>query len=285
MSQHNIHKTVLITGCSSGLGLSMTKLLLAHDWRVIATARDLEKSTELLNFQHPLLSILKLDVTNVADREVIKDFIDNKLNGQLDCLINNAGYGQFGPLEELTEAQIRNQLEVNLFGVIFLTKMCLPALRQCNGRIINISSMLGYTAFPMQSLYVASKYALEGFSESLHYELAPHGVQVSLIEPGACQTRFGANAKTALPENKLAEYRQQNNNLSRFREKLAKRKNKSPELVAVEMLNLLNKPTMPIRKIVGMDANIIYYLRKMIPANTFHTMMRFFYKSIFQKAE
>lgn len=277
-----MHKTILITGCSSGLGLSMVKILLANHWRVIATARNLEASDELKTLDHPLLIKLKLDIADNSDRQQIKNYIDKELNGELDCLINNAGYGLFGALEELTEEQIRHQLEVNLLGVIFLTQICLPALRKNRGKIINVSSVLGYFVFPLQSLYVTSKFALEGLTETLHYELEPHGVQVALIEPGTYQTRFGKNAKSALPQNSINEYKQQNENLSKFRAKLANRINGSPNDFALCILKLLAQPKMPLRKRIGIDANFIYYLRRFLPASIFNLIVKFIYKRIFQ---
>ena len=112
---------------------------------------------------------------------------------KLDALVNNAGYGLFGVFEELSEDLIRKQMEVNFFGCVLLTQALLPSIRATRGVILNLSSMLGFFAPPMSSLYCASKFAIEGWSESLHFELAPHGVRVVLIEPGSFNTQFGSN--------------------------------------------------------------------------------------------
>jgi len=274
-------KSVLITGCSSGFGLSLTKALLKENWRVIATARHPETSSFLQELNHPLLTILKLDVTKKTDLEEIQHYITNELQGHLDCLINNAGYGLLGPFEELTEQQIREQMEVNLFGVIFLTKICLPALRKAQGRIINISSLLGYLVFPLQSLYVTSKFALEGLSETLHYELAPHNVQVTLLEPGGHNTRFGANVVSSQTEIDDVTYHLQKNNFIRFRKKLTQRKSNSPEKLAECVIKLLNKKTMPVRKRVGGDAEFIYLLKRILPDAMFNYLLTIIYKRIF----
>jgi NAD(P)-dependent dehydrogenase (short-subunit alcohol dehydrogenase family) len=276
-----MQKTVLITGCSSGFGLSITQALLQEGWKVIATTRNIDTSTELKKITHSSLTILTLDVTSHTDRQCIQKYIADNLDGNLDCLINNAGYGLLGPFEELTEEQIRHQLEVNLFGVIFLTQLCLPFLRKSHGRIINVSSLLGYLAFPLQSLYVTSKFALEGFTETLHYELAPHGIQVTLIEPGAHNTRFGENIISASTHNEISDYQQQKNNFSAFRKKLMTNKNGSSEKLACCVIKLLNQSSMPLRKRIGYDANILYFIKRITPTFLFNRLLHHFYKRIF----
>src|SRR5262245_25417622 len=187
-------KTVLITGCSSGFGQLLVPEFLRDGWQVIATMRGAEKrqalfSKELQQYGDQL-AILLLDVTNAEERRAVRDFIKERFGGRLDCLVNNAGYGLFGAVEDLSEAQIRQQMEVNFFGLVLLTQILLPQLRQSRGRVINISSVLGFMAMPMSVMYCASKFAVEGFSEGLAYELEPHGVQVALVEPGAFRTNF-----------------------------------------------------------------------------------------------
>lgn len=273
-------KSVLITGCSSGFGLSLTKALLANNWRVIATARNIATCIELTKLQHPLLTVQQLDLTSKDDMEQIQRYIVKDLNGQLDCLINNAGYAISGPLEEMSEEQIRHQFEVNLFGTITLTKLCLPALRKSQGRIINISSVLGYLAFPLQSLYVASKFALEGLSEALYYELKPQHIQVTLIEPGTHSTRFGTNMILPDVVSDDVTYQIQKINFLRFREKLRQRKNNSPEQLASVVVALLQKKTMPLRKRVGRDAKYMYLLKRFLPDAIFNRLMSSFYRRV-----
>lgn len=273
-----MHKTVLITGCSSGLGFSMTNTLLADGWQVIATVRSIHNSQALHALQHPLLKILQLDVTNTQDIEEIKQFIKRECNNELDCLINNAGFGLFGAVEDLTEQEVRYQLDVNLFGIIFLTQACLPALRNRQGRILNISSVMGYLPFPMQSMYVTSKYALEGFSESLYYELIPHRIQVSLVEPGAFNTKFGLNAKMPLTPDRDGIYQKQYTILSKFRNMVASKKNHSPDEFAEKIKQLLKKSKMPLKKRVGFDAHIIYYVKKILPDCLFYYLLKIVYQ-------
>ncbi len=275
-------KTVLITGCSSGFGLAMVQAFLNDGWQVIATARHPENNSAIQQLQQPSLTTLKLDVTNPDDRQQLQLFISEKLNNQLDCLINNAGVGFIGLFEEFSEAQIRQQFEVNLFGLIFITQLCLPALRQSKGRIINISSALGFFGTPMYSLYVASKYAVEGLTESLFYELSSHGVQVALIEPGAIRTKFDTNVEIA--NNKLndAIYVKQNEKLASMRTKLDKHmSNTTANDVAKATLRLANSKTMTLRTQIGSDANSIFRLRKLLPESLFIRLVRIFLGKIY----
>jgi NAD(P)-dependent dehydrogenase (short-subunit alcohol dehydrogenase family) len=258
-------KTVLITGCSSGIGLALTKALLHDGWRVIATTRNLAASTQLNELSHPSLTLMKCDVTNADERMIVKNYIQTHLNQQLDCLINNAGYGLLGPLEVLSEAQMREQFDINFFGLIAMTQCCLPALRQSKGRIINFSSVLGYLGFPLQSLYVASKFAVEGLSESLHYELASHGVQVTLIEPGAYNTSFGKNVILLDESNADSPYKNQSINLAKFRQTLQHRSSGSPKQLADSVVAMLKKAKMPLRKRMGNDAHMIYFAKRLLP--------------------
>lgn len=272
-------KTVLITGCSSGIGLSLTKALLDTGWRVIATARKPGPNTELGSIKHPALTVRKLDVTSHADRQALAAEITDQ---PLDYLINNAGYGLLGPLEEYTEEQIRQQFEVLFMGIVFLTRDCLPALRLSKGRIINISSALGYVAMPMQSLYVAGKFALEGFSEALHYELQPHDVQVALVEPGLCETRFGKNTLHPPAGQRIPAYNQQNKNFLKLREKLNTRRNTSSTAAALQIVRLMRKRVMPLRTMIGADARAVYFARRLLPAPVFNFLMRTILRKIFE---
>src|SRR5688572_23972764 len=164
-------KVVLITGSSSGFGRLLVKAFLARDWTVVGTLRNAQRSEEI--FHEELKAYAgrffapPLDVTREEERAAACDFIERRFEGRLDCLVNNAGFGLFGPLEESSEAQIREQMEVNFFGTVLLTRSLLPSLRKSGGRIINISSAMGYMGMPLSSMYSASKFALEGFSESL----------------------------------------------------------------------------------------------------------------------
>src|SRR5437868_4806455 len=190
-------KTVLITGTSTGFGHALVPRFLNVGWTVLATMRNAESRQDLYKDEAAKtadrLFIINLDVAAAEDRAAVAQFIDNRFDGRLDCLVNNAGFGLFGALEDVSEAQIRNQMEVNFFGLVLLTRQLLPHLRRARGRIINVSSVLGYTGMPLSALYAASKFAVEGLSESLDYELRPHGVQVAIVEPGGFRTGFRSN--------------------------------------------------------------------------------------------
>jgi NAD(P)-dependent dehydrogenase (short-subunit alcohol dehydrogenase family) len=178
-------KTVLITGCSSGFGQDMARVFLARGWNVTATMRSPERSA--LSASERLL-VTRLDV---QDRTSIEAAVARTLArfGTLDVLINNAGFSMMGVFEEIPRDCIQEQFDVNLFGLMDVTRAVLPTMRQQrSGVIVNVSSSEGLYAVPMLSAYHASKFAVEGFSESLAYELASVGIAVKLIEPGAVVT-------------------------------------------------------------------------------------------------
>ncbi|WP_295715586.1 SDR family oxidoreductase [Mucilaginibacter sp.] len=176
-------KTVLITGASSGFGKEAVKLFHKNNWNVIATMRSPEKETELSALDQVLVT--KLDVTDKASiQNALKAGIEKF--GQIDVLVNNAGYGSFGALEAATEAEIKRQFDVNFFGLIEVTKALLPVMRQQrSGVIINVSSIGGKVTFPFSSLYHATKFAVEGLTESIQYELNPLGIRLKLLNRAA----------------------------------------------------------------------------------------------------
>lgn len=180
-------KTIFITGASSGLGKAAARLFQSKGWNVIATMRSPEKETELNQLQN--VTLLPLDVTsNNQVKEVINQVISR---GQIDVVLNNAGYGLIGPLEALSDEQITRQIQTNLFGVINVTRALVPHLRQKrSGVIINITSSFGLLSFPTCSVYSATKFAVDGFSEGLAHELAQFGVRVKVVAPGGMQTDF-----------------------------------------------------------------------------------------------
>ncbi len=184
----NTGKTILITGASSGIGLESARLFHQKGWNVIATMRDTADAAPWMDAQNVLP--LPLDVTDHMSIESAvrgaKDFF-----GRIDVLLNNAGYGLNGPLEGATDQQIRRQFDVNFFGLIDVTKAVLPHMRAArSGLIMNVSSIGGLIGMPISPLYIASKHAVEGLSESMRFELKPFGVRVKIIEPGGIQTDF-----------------------------------------------------------------------------------------------
>jgi NAD(P)-dependent dehydrogenase (short-subunit alcohol dehydrogenase family) len=193
-------KTWLITGTSRGLGREWTIAALERGDRVVATARKVESLKDLEQRYGESILALALDVT---DRSAVFDVVRRGFEqfGRLDVVVNNAGYSQLGMIEELTEAELRDQFETNLFGALWVTQAALPFLRgQGGGHIVQVSSIGGVTAFPNIGAYHASKWALEGFSQSLAQEVADFGIRVTVIEPGGFRTDSGgSSARHATP--------------------------------------------------------------------------------------
>jgi NAD(P)-dependent dehydrogenase (short-subunit alcohol dehydrogenase family) len=189
-------KTWFITGASRGFGREWAIAALGRGDSVAATARDTSTLDDLVEKYGERLLPVKLDVTDrAADFAAVKEAHDRF--GRLDVVINNAGYGHFGMIEELSEADARGQIETNLFGALWVTQAALPYLRaQGSGHIIQVSSIGGISAFPMVGIYHASKWALEGFSQALSQEIADFGIKVTLVEPGGFSTDWsGPSAK------------------------------------------------------------------------------------------
>ena len=185
-------KTVLITGVSSGFGRAAVRLFVSNGWNVIATLRSPEKEAELASL--PGVFVTRLDVTDKSSIEAAVAAGIDKF-GQIDVLVNNAGYGTLGALEVASEAVIRQQFDVNVFGLIEVTKAVLPGMRaRRSGVIINVSSVGGRVTFPFCTLYHATKFAVEGLTESLQYELNPFGIRLKIVEPGGYKTNFAGSS-------------------------------------------------------------------------------------------
>lgn len=201
-----MRKTVLVTGCSSGFGRDIVKVFAAEGWNVVATMRTPDREQELTRSDR--LVVTKLDV---QDRASIEAAVGEAVTtfGALDVVINNAGFGLFGVFEETPRARLEEQFAVNVFGVMDVTRAVLPRMRkQRSGTIVNVSSGAGVFTLPLLSGYCASKFALEGFSEALSYELSPLGIRVKLVEPGGVtSTRFGErSAAEAGRTTPIADY-------------------------------------------------------------------------------
>jgi NAD(P)-dependent dehydrogenase (short-subunit alcohol dehydrogenase family) len=203
-------RTWFITGSSRGFGREWAIAALERGDSVAATARDTGSLDDLVERFGDRIMPLKLDVT---DRAAVFDAVEtaHRRFGRLDVVVNNAGYGQFGLIEEISEAEARAQFETNVFGALWVTQAALPILReQGSGHILQVSSIGGISAFPNIGIYNASKWALEAFSQSLAQEVAGFGVKVTLIEPGGYSTDWGgASAKHAAPLAAYDEFREQ----------------------------------------------------------------------------
>ncbi|WP_353720735.1 SDR family oxidoreductase [Dyadobacter sp. 676] len=198
-------KTVLITGASSGFGKDAVRLFQRNGWNVIASMRSPEKETELGGLENVLL--VRLDVT---DSTTIRNAVEQGITrfGGIDVLVNNAGYGSLGVLEAAPAEVVRRQFDVNVFGVIETIKAVLPHMRAAgSGVIVNVSSMGGRIAFPFSTLYHATKYAVEGLSESLQFELEPLGIRVKIVEPGGYKTDFSGRSLATFGAGDLLDYR------------------------------------------------------------------------------
>jgi NAD(P)-dependent dehydrogenase (short-subunit alcohol dehydrogenase family) len=191
-------EVAVVTGSSSGIGFETSLLLAKNGFFTYATMRNLDKSNKIIDLklkEKLPLEVLELDVT---DDKSVKEAIEKIANeqGTVDVLVNNAGYALVGPLEELSIQEFKEQFETNVFGAIRVTQAVLPIMRkQRHGTIVNISSIAGRIGFPLTSAYVSSKFALEGLSESMAYEIDQFGTKVILIEPGVIKTNFDHNLK------------------------------------------------------------------------------------------
>jgi NAD(P)-dependent dehydrogenase (short-subunit alcohol dehydrogenase family) len=192
-------RSILITGWSSGIGLCAAEGLQARGWRVFATAR---KPADVAMLTAKGLEALQLDLDDSASIQRALDEVLARSGGTLDALFNNAGYGQPGAVEDLSRAVLRAQFETNLFGMIELTNRVIPVMRrQGHGRIVQNSSILGYIVLAYRGAYNASKFAIEGITDTLRLELRGTGIHVSLIEPGPIKSHFRANAFAAYQQN------------------------------------------------------------------------------------
>jgi short-subunit dehydrogenase len=204
-------KTILITGATSGIGEASVKHFLDRSWKVIATGRN-EDKLDILKNQGA--EIFRLDVTKQSDINNLITFIVNN-NITIDVLLNNAGFGQFGTIEETSDEKAREQFETNVFGLASVTRAILPLLRKnSNGRIINVTSIAGKTSMPGGGWYSASKYAVEALSDALRWETKQFGIKVSIIEPGPIKTGFATTVNTKVVNNENGPYGNLVNNLT-----------------------------------------------------------------------
>ena len=185
-------QTIFITGASSGIGKATAQYFHDKGWNVVATLRDPAQAGDLAAL--PRVLVTRLDVTNGASIAAAVDAAQARFGG-IDVLLNNAGYGAYGPLEAFDMEGIRRQFDTNVIGLLEVTKAVLPGMRaQVKGVIVNISSIGGRMTFPLGSLYHGTKFAVEGLSEALHYELEPLGIRVKIVEPGMIATDFSGRS-------------------------------------------------------------------------------------------
>jgi NAD(P)-dependent dehydrogenase (short-subunit alcohol dehydrogenase family) len=241
-------KTWFITGASRGFGREWAIAALERGDSVAATARDTRALDDLASKYEDRLLPIELDVTDrEADFAAVKQA--HERFGRLDIVVNNAGYGHFGMVEELSEADARNQIETNLFGALWVTQAALPFLRaQRSGHIIQVSSIGGISAFPMVGAYHASKWGLEGFSQALSQEVADFGIKVTLIEPGGFSTDWaGPSAKHS---EQLAAYDDLREKAQQWRAQRSAAPG-DPKASAAAILRIVDANDPPLRAFFG----------------------------------
>ena len=266
----NNQKVVLITGCSSGFGLVTAVRLAAHGHIVWATMRDLSRQGDLENKlagRNAKAFIRELDVTQPS---TIKNVVEEiqRTHSQIDVLINNAGYGIGGFFEDLTEDEIRSQMEVNFFGVQSVCREVIPLMRKYSkGKIINISSIAGQMASPCLSAYNTSKWALEALSESLYFEMSMFGISVVLVEPGSYPTNiFTQNAHYAKNfENPQSPYFSFSQKLKDISKNYIKKLKKDPEDVAKLIENIVNNSHPKLRYVSDFSSWLRIVAQKTLP--------------------
>lgn len=242
--------TILITGASSGIGKATALRFQSEGWNVIATMRD-PATSDLGDLDNVLVT--RLDVTDPASISAAVNAGMDRF-GAIDVLLNNAGYGAYGPLEAFSTDRIRCQFDTNVIGLLEVTKAALPHMRARRaGTIVNISSIGGQVTFPLGTLYHGTKFAVEGLSEALHYELEPLGIRVRIVEPGMIKTDFGGRSFDFAMEDHLTDYAPTAATMGRLFGKLAANPS-APEVVADVIWQAANAPGDQLRFRAGPDA-------------------------------
>ena len=241
-----------ITGCSTGFGRELAKAVLTRGERVVATARKVEEVQDFEESGPELARAVRLDVT---DPEEVSGAVDAALDafGRIDVLVNNAGYGSMGAVEEVHEEEIRRQFEVNVFGVLNITRAVLPHMRERRqGHIINISSVGGFVGVPGFGIYNGTKFAVEGISEALALETEPLGIHITIVEPGAFRTDWAG--RSLAPPPAIDDYRE---TVGQTREYISNENGNqqgNPRLAAEAMISAVEADEPPLRLPLGDDA-------------------------------
>jgi NAD(P)-dependent dehydrogenase (short-subunit alcohol dehydrogenase family) len=269
-------KVVIVTGSSTGIGRAAVETFSEAGWIVAATMRTPAKEKELSKM--PGVELKVLDVTNTDSiKQAIKDVYDRY--GRIDAVVNNAGYGLVGVFEDTTEEQIRRQFDTNVFGLMAVCREVIPYLRkQGFGRIINISSVGGRITLPLYSSYHSTKWAVEGFTESLQFELAPFGIRTILIEPGAIKTDFYDRSADRAKLPSSSPYKSYADQVYNQFDTAAKGA-KGPQIVAKKILLAASVKSPKTRYAVGGNAPALIALRKVLPESVFTGMVKMILKA------
>jgi len=271
-------KVALVTGSSSGIGFETSVILARAGFNTYASMRNLEKSkniTEIAKKEKIPLQVIQLDVNNDGS---VKDAIFKIVNAgqRIDVLINNAGYALFGTVEDTSIEEIKAQFETNFFGVVRVTQQVLPIMRRQNsGTIVNVSSVGGRIGLPALSAYHSTKFALEGLSESIAFELEPFGIRVVIIEPGVIRTNIlnsSSSAKKALdPKSPYFSLSQKLND--NFKSMMESESSSPPEEVAKVILQAVTSENPQLRYSIGDDAANLIHARENMPDKEFRKMI------------
>jgi len=277
--QNQPTKWIVITGCSSGIGRSLVWAMRRQGWGVIATARRLESLTDLPDGE----DIVRVALDVLSD-ESVSLVVQQYQHLRIVGLINNAGYGQVGPLEYITTQELRNQMETNVMGLHRVTNYFLPLIRRNahpgEGRIVHIASMLGRVSIPLGGAYSASKYAVVSLGEALRMELAPD-IKVILVEPGAVRTELRNTATKVwgdLPRRvKGTRYEAILNRYLSFGKEVSQRWARDPDRSAEKIAKAINSIHPPRRVLIGPDAHIVLILKKLIPMSWYEALAQKIY--------
>jgi short-subunit dehydrogenase len=258
---------VIITGASSGIGKYLGSFLAEQGYKVYGTSRHPEHDKSVSDNEDVFFKVIKLDITDEKSVDAaINDVIIKE--GKIDILINNAGSGLAGAIEDTSLDEMKRQFDVGLFGVHSMCRKVLPFMRsQGKGLIINIGSVAGLISLPFQSMYSSSKFALEAYTESLRIELKPHGIRATVVEPGDTKTSFSKN-RLFSEQSKSVDSAY----FDRFKKSIAVMENDEanapgPQKVVKAIYSIINKKNPPVRKTIGV-ANIIFaILRRILPSS------------------
>lgn len=264
-------KTVLITGCSTGIGKTVAVYFQAMGWNVAATMRNPENETELTELEN--LKCIRLDV---QDEDSIGKAIAEAMSafGSIDVIVNNAGFGTVGPFEAASNEQIYRQFDTNVFGVMNVTRAILPYFREKKqGVIINIASVGGRMTFPLYSLYHATKWAVEGFSESLQFELRPFNIRVKIIEPRSTRTDFWGRSQEVVVKKGFDVYDTYVNTVVPNLQK-AGAYAPEPDGVAATVYRAANDTSWRLRYQAGSGAALYMFLRRILPTRLMNAILR-----------
>ncbi|MBN2684495.1 MAG: SDR family NAD(P)-dependent oxidoreductase [Pontiellaceae bacterium] len=271
------YRSVLVTGCSSGIGRATAETLRERGWTVYPTARKANDLEELRNAEFDAISLDVCSSESIAEAVAVAR---EKSGGKLCALVNNAGFGMPGAIQDLTRNAMRQQFEVNLFGLQELTNMLIPFFReQGGGRIVNISSVVGRLALPFMGIYSASKFALEAISDAQRIELSPDGITVSIVEPGPIRTRFSTNCAG---EGEQALDTKHSRFGSAYQHYFEKRRNGGmaedrfrlpPEAVAQKILHALESPRPKVRYCVTLPSYFGSWAARFVPTSLIDRMM------------